>query len=281
MPFWFRWPTKWVLLAVVVFLVCYPYPRIFLRQVEHLRRWDDLPNERGPIFEETLGRFESFMEESGKRYHYAAGILDAVQDFVHGEISYAWDWDVWGVADYTPTVSEVIEAGREDCDGRAVLAAALLRGKGIEARLVAGSGHVWLDTPLGETMSPLGQASVRADEEGLSIDWGEFFKLRSFAYGVAVFPWVRELIVVLAVWVLLLPRDVKVFYAGLGLYLLIVGWWVIRLAGEHPLDIDLQAVYWGLGHVAGAAVILWIGGRIAKRTDRSVGYSDNSQSSEL
>lgn len=279
-PLLLRWPIKWLLLAIVVFLVCYPQPRIFLRQVQHLRQWDELPDERGPAFDEAAEGFEQFMAKNGKQYQYPAGILDAVQDYVYEEIPYSWDWEVWGVADYTPTVTEVIEQGREDCDGRAVLAAALLRSKDIDARLVAGNGHVWLETPLGPTMDPLGEASLRADEEGLDIDWKQFLQLRTFAYGVAVFPWVRELIIVLAVWILLLPGRIKWPYAALGLYLLVVGWWVIRLAGDDPLEVDAEVIYWGLGHLVFAGFILWIGGKFAKRTDRSVRAAEEPQATE-
>jgi hypothetical protein len=103
------------------------------------------------------------------------------------------------VAEYLPTVAEVFEQGREDCDGRAVVAASLLRRMGYDAWLVSDLLHVWVETPEGETMSPTG-----GEKTFVGTDAGTQATVsmrilqnagRGLVYGIAVFPLMRESII--------------------------------------------------------------------------------------
>ena len=117
-----RIPVKWAIFAVVVLLVCFPYPHMLIRHVRHWRDPDALiaPDAQvlRPFVEELLPLLDNRSPEEA---------LEHVERYVYEKIPYEWDWNTWGVADYLPTVEEVMEKGVEDCDGRAVIAASLLR----------------------------------------------------------------------------------------------------------------------------------------------------------
>ena len=129
--------------------------------------------------------------------------------------------------DYLPTVTEVIEQGKEDCDGQAVVAASLLKNFGYDAQLVNDLVHMWVKTDKGETMSPGKAAVVVATEDGLTIRPPAITEIsKALAFGIAVFPLVRELIVVIALWLLLLRDN-----GGLGCSVVSL---VLRDIGDLP-----------------------------------------------
>ncbi|MCL2329906.1 MAG: hypothetical protein FWC56_01225 [Phycisphaerae bacterium] len=60
---------------------------------------------------------------------------------------------------------------------------------------------------MGETMNPLGPTIVEAKLDGLHIDWTRLLDLGPPAFGIAVFPLIRELAILLTAWLLLLPQN--------------------------------------------------------------------------
>jgi hypothetical protein len=69
----------------------------------------------------------------------------AVERFVLKNIRYVTDYDNWNNVEYWPRASEVWDRGQEDCDGRAILAASVLRSRGFSsAKLVVGLQHMWI-----------------------------------------------------------------------------------------------------------------------------------------
>jgi len=196
-----RWPMKFAILLVTCAAVAFPYPGVTWRHLQHARDPDRLIQPEAPALQPL---FESLQGELTPTDD-AQTHLEKVQRFVVQHIPYRFDWQVWGVADYLPTVAEVIQRGTEDCDGRAVIAASLLRKLGYDARLVANSAHVWVWTPEGETMHPQSARIVTATDDGMRVDWRGLTVIpKSLGYGLAVFPLVRELIVVCVFWLLLL-----------------------------------------------------------------------------
>lgn len=222
-----RWPAKVAVLAFALLAVCFPYPHLLARHLDHWRDPNGLiePNasQLTPLLEELRPKLSPDMP--------ARDTLRAVERFVYRKIPYAWDWDTWGTADYLPTLAEVLEQGREDCDGRAVVAASLLANLGFEAELVTDFGHVWVKTERGETMSPGERKALRVTDEGYEFQKGAFVQAtRHLAYGIAVFPLRRELLVLLVLWWLLLRRGGGRFPSLLGLVLLLDGLLILRLA---------------------------------------------------
>lgn len=195
---WVRWPLKGAVLILVIALVLYPKPWLLPRTVARLRNLDSTLEPGNP----GLAEFEAQVRAEAKEGLNARQMLKHVQRVVYQRVPYAWDWDVWGVMDYLPTTAEVLEKGREDCDGRAVVAASLLRRMGYQAWLASDLKHTWVVTPAGETMSPgRGRKSIAAGPSGtrVLIDWGMIANVgRSMTYGVAVFPLTRELLILIA-----------------------------------------------------------------------------------
>jgi len=257
-PAWLRWPAKWAIFLVVTFGVLFPNPNLLRRHIQHLRQLDSLPNPDEPTLAPVAARFDAYLTERGIDTLDAAVLLREVQKFVQHEIPYAWDWDVWGVAEYLPSLAEVIASGREDCDGRAVLAAALLRAKGIPAELVADTRHMWVRTPQGETMDPLGPPILRSESGKLKVRWSGLIDLGPPAYGISVFPLGRELIILLTAWLLLLPWRVDRRSALLALALLVQGLLLIRTAGTNPVQPWTGGILLGLLSLALPVLGLWL-----------------------
>jgi hypothetical protein len=255
---WARWPIKLLLFSGVVFLVLYPRPDLLLRHIRHARMLDELCDPSQPELAPVIVRFEAFLEENGAGDpdSQPSALLAAVESFVTREIPYAFDWDTWGVVDYVPSLPELLTAGREDCDGRALLATALLRHRGVEAHLTGDPRHVWVQTPLGETMRPLGPPAFVARDGRMSIRWPQLFDPGYLAVGTALFPWWREAIILLAGWALLLPSPVRSKWALVALLILIEALVVLRLAGSDPVAPSRPATWWALAHVPVAAGVL-------------------------
>jgi len=225
-----------------------------------------LPDPTEPELASVRDRFERFLAEQKSTQSSPEAVLDLVNTFVCREIPYSWDWEVWGVADYTPTVAEVIKQGREDCDGRAVLAAALLRARGIPAELVADTRHMWVRTPYGQTMNPLGPPVFQTEGKHVRVRWSGLLDLGPAAFGISVFPILRELIVVLALWLLMLPAQVDRRSALLALGFLVQGLLIIRLAGTDPIHPQVGGILLGLANILLAVGGLWvIGFRLARQ----------------
>ena len=239
-----RWrlPMKWAIFALTCLTVCFPYPG---RLVRHIRHWTD-PN---ALIQPDAPALQPLVEELRPRLSGPLTPKEAlrrVEHFVYERIPYEWDWNTWGTADYLPTVTEAIVMGKEDCDGRAVIAASLLRNFGFEAQLVADFTHMWVKTDRGETMAPGKRKAIVAMEDGLHFDPSALADLpKALALGVAVFPLARELIILGVLWWLLLRRvGVGSSLGSLGLFLF--GLFLLRAVGKPYLDTPSWLTWLGL-----------------------------------
>ena len=262
------WPArlavKWSVFLLAVIAVCFPYPSRLVRHVQH---WRD----PGALIEPDAAALAPFVEELAPRIdpeQPPKKTLKTIEQFVYQKIPYAWDWDTWGVADYLPTVTETIAAGREDCDGRAVVAASLMRRFGFNARLVTDFGHLWVKTDQGEAMSPGKKPWIVADEQGIQYRWGALRQVPgTLAYGIAVFPLARDMVLVGVLWLLLLRKN-----GGLGcnltaLTFLVAGLLILRAASQdyfHPRR-GLQILALASGLLGVLSLWLWAAAN-ARRT---------------
>ncbi|MFH1746657.1 MAG: hypothetical protein ABIG44_06385 [Planctomycetota bacterium] len=232
---WRRWILKWVVLLIVVGVVLYPKLWLLPRQINRLRNVNAVLQPDLPALHE--------LEQAARQ---AAGpdptpqvMLAVVQKVVYRHVPYAWDWEVWGVMDYLPTVEEVLEHGREDCDGRAVVAASLLCRMGYEAWLVSDIGHMWVRTSAGETMSPgKGTKTIEGGAEGTQIRWtiDALENLsRALIYGLSVFPLTRELIILVAVCGLTMHPRSTAGRRWAGGLLMLLGLGLLHDAGSTAL----------------------------------------------
>ncbi|MBN2445883.1 MAG: hypothetical protein JXO22_04115 [Phycisphaerae bacterium] len=202
-----RWPLKLLVFLVVTGLVLYPKVWLLPTWLHRLGDLDSVldPQNAGlaPLENEVS---ELLAKEPPEKAANPKAVLELAQKVVLKHVPYAWDWDTWGVFDYVPTVAEVLSKGHEDCDGRAVVAASLLRRMGREAWLVSDLKHVWVETPDGATMGPgdgkptiTGGKPGKPEEPMLYRAVATLRNLgRGLTFGIAVFPMVRVLMIWLA-----------------------------------------------------------------------------------
>lgn len=249
-----RWGVKCLVVAVVGTGVCFPnLPRL----VRHLVHWRDPDALIDPYAAALRPWVESFQSQLGD-IRSPDEALARVEPFVVERLPYAWDWETWGNADYLPTVSEILAAGREDCDGRAVIAASLLRASGFKVRLATDFAHVWVDTDHGATMSPGSQQAVVVGEEGVTVNPSGLSQLpRAMAFGISVFYWHREMLLVLVTWAMMIRPGRSWWRNILGLLLLSAGLFMIRHGGRSwPVSTDGAGLRGPAGLSAESAWIL-------------------------
>jgi len=227
-PAWLRWPFKSLALATAVLLVCFPdVPRL----VRHVQRWTD-PNRLIAPDAEVLQPWADELRPQLTDDLPPQAALKTIEHFVYDHLPYEWDWKNWSNADYIPTVEEALARGREDCDGRAVVAASLLSRLGYPATLVTDFSHVWVRTEFGDTMSPGQRVAVVATERGIALRLTELAQLpHALGYGVSVFYLHRELIIVLAAWLVLLRPRRRWWRNLLALALLLAALVLVRAGG--------------------------------------------------
>ncbi|MEK6674441.1 MAG: transglutaminase-like domain-containing protein [Planctomycetota bacterium] len=252
LAWYFRWPVKWAILGITVFFVNFPNIPALVRHVQRWQHPDDLVEPNAPLLAPLVE--ELSIELTADIAPSEA--LKRVERFVYRHVPYEWDWNTWGNADYLPTVTEVLTKGHEDCDGRAVVAASLLQRFGYRASLVTDFTHVWVKTDQGELMSPGKTKAVVTENGRLKLQSGALAQVpKALGYGIAVFPLLRELIVVAVLWFLLWNRGVHKFPFFLALVLLINGLLFLRIAGADHRKPDVWAQWVGVSNLVGGCVL--------------------------
>lgn len=229
---WLRAPVKVFLFLALVILTLYPKVWLIPTWLGRERDLNSVLDPANPALAPLEAEARAALPESAT----SKQLLDTVENVVYRHVPYAWDWDVWGVVDYLPTVTEVFQMGREDCDGRAVVAASLLRRMGHEAWIVSDILHMWVETPQGETMSPTGGEKTLVGEPGGTkphINWGIIDNLvRGNAYGIAVFPMGRELLLIAGLAFLRLHPRSNGWRSFSGLLLMLLALAIARGVGQ-------------------------------------------------
>lgn len=265
---WRRYPLKLALFLLITVVVL--YPRVWMLPV-WLGRLSDLDALIEPN-EPSLSALHADPRLDGIHGVPFREALTRVEVVVYDHVPYAFDWDTWGVMDYVPTVREALAQGREDCDGRAVVAASLLRRLGFDAALVCDLKHVWVAARESPTstqpaiglMGPgEGDASIQSTPEGsrLAFTPGLIANIgRGLAFGVAVFPLPREVILVAAAGLLTLHPRVRFWQWIIGGVLLAAALALLRWSGASVSGLALRpALSWaGLAClVLGWGVLAW------------------------
>ena len=116
-----------ILVALWILLVLYPNP---LRLAASVQRLADPRVDPGSV--QTLA--ESLPSEP-----------TAIEKAVLDSVPYYYDWEVYAMPWYFPTVDEVLEKGRGDCKARAIVLASVFEAKGIPYRIKSSPMHVWVD----------------------------------------------------------------------------------------------------------------------------------------
>ena len=199
LPWMWRCLVKWGLLAGVSIVVLYPRFDLLLRHVQHLRDVETLIQPDLPEIAAMNREIDAQLATNTLR----RDAFKAVERFVYQRVPYKYDWLNWGNLDYWPTTAEVLERKCEDCDGRAVLAASLLRARGFKtAQIVANLNHVWVAVDKTELMGPQKEKNLRQVGGRTVVTLPG---LRTWLGSVAMiseFPAIRSLIILATVLVL-------------------------------------------------------------------------------
>jgi len=260
-----RLPVKWAMFGLATFAVCFPSPSILVRHIQHWRNPNKLIEPNAP----SLAPMKTALESKLVGVTSDQQKLQAVESLVLEKVPYDWDWNTWGTADYIPTVAEAMEMGREDCDGRAVVAASLLKHLGFDATIVTDFAHVWVKTEAGEVMGPGNQKAIEATDGGLKINWSGLAMLPSAAaYGLAVFPLVREIILLVVLWLLFRRRRKGFLYDLVALGLLVGALVLLRIGGQ-----DYRAPIFWLQWLGAIAVLVALSVMVA----RSISWQSSTE----
>ncbi len=288
---YWRLPLKWLVFLATLFVVLFPNPWQFARHVSHLSDLDGMVDPDAPQLAEWEAELRAMDRDgtadsggsNGESGSMAPRAMQSrVQTLVLDKVQYGWDWDVWGSADYMPTVQEMFEkAGsddgilREDCDGRAVMAASLMRRLGYESQIVTDLRHVWVVTPHGEWMGPGLKKTLVSGASGNRFDLrtaGRNIQV-SLSYGIAVFPVWREILILAVGFVLVWNRRaawktaaLAGLFCLLGLYFMRLG--VFEARGESMPDVKWAPWVGILLTVLGFGIVWIASARARRRTAR-------------
>jgi hypothetical protein len=69
----------------------------------------------------------------------------AIEDTVLARIPYHYDWELYGVPWYFPTIKEVLQKGEGDCKARALVLASIFEARNIPYRVNVSPIHIWVD----------------------------------------------------------------------------------------------------------------------------------------
>lgn len=256
-----RWATKWSFVLAVTFLALYPHPALFVRNIQHWRNMDSLIDPDSPAIAEWAREFHALLppNASGKDR------LRLVDPFVRDKIPYAYDWVTWGVADYLPTLEELVAMGREDCDGRALVAASLIRRYDPQTHMATDFKHMWITSTDGDALRPSGPKVLEATATGFRLDLWKLVEITGPAAAIALFPFMRELIIAAALWLALCDPRMRGRAAVVGIILTINGLLTIRLAAHDPWEMIHWGVWLGFAQLAAALGVGVVATRRAMR----------------
>jgi predicted transglutaminase-like cysteine proteinase len=255
---WWRCPVKTALLAAVVLVVLFPHPVLFVRELQALRNDEPLIQPQMRAMAEINREIDKSLPESPTREQQ----FKAVERFVYQKIKYQYDWYNWGNLDYWPTAEEVWARQKEDCDGRAVLCASILRARGFPtAKIVANLNHAWVAVDQDELMGPQAEKNLRREGGKVIVTlpgWRTW--MDSFAF-ISQFPAGRSLLILFAVVILAYHpcKHVAGFFGvttmALTGFVLLFHWGTMRM-GREVSGADGES-YTAALLLLGALVLAW------------------------
>jgi len=256
-----RWPLKWAFVLIITFVTLFPYPSYCVRNIRHWNNLEAMIQPDSPVLAPWAQELDT---------HMPAGATDAqrmriIEQFVYQKVPYAFDWDNWGVVDYLPTLEEIVQQGREDCDGQALVAASLLRRYDTSAEMVTDTAHVWVKSAAGESMSPGGAKVLESTPTGLIINWRNLLDISKPAIALSLFPLRRELIILAAVLLALADPRMRGWTAFGAALLMLHGLLVIKLAASNVWVVPNWGVWLGFAQMLAGVLIPTIAARRVMR----------------
>lgn len=113
--------------AFWTFIVCFPNPFVFVRNIVRYLRPPVDPSIINVIDDEIPDKPEE------------------IERFALNLIKYQYDWQNYGMPDYVATARQAVTRGRGDCEDRAIVLASLFEAKNIPYNMKASLVHYWVD----------------------------------------------------------------------------------------------------------------------------------------
>jgi len=119
---------KAVLLLAWIILVLYPNPGNLVASISRLKNPPVMPMQVSEIARELEGSPPAEIEQ-----------------YVYSRIPYSYDWEVYNMPWYFPTLEEALLKGSGDCKARFLLFASLLENKDIPYQKNMSLSHIWVN----------------------------------------------------------------------------------------------------------------------------------------
>jgi hypothetical protein len=192
-PLW-RFAVKACVFIIVLLAVLFPNPVQLARQLGRYRDPEALIITDFPAMAVIDADLNARLTDQPD-----ADELRTVEAYVLEAIPYEWDWNNWGNVDYWPDAAEVWQRRREDCDGRAILAASILRRRGhANARLAGNLQHIWVEVDGVGILGPQGESNFDMTDGVLNYHLpSPGLVVRNLGYGLANYSGGRLVVVLL------------------------------------------------------------------------------------
>jgi hypothetical protein len=159
--------------------------------------------------------------------------------YIKFKVKYSNDLVNHGAFNHLATAEEVLQSGRDDCDGQAVLLCSVLRYAGYEAYTLIGASHSWVEVQEEEIL-PIdykgGDWFVRFNES--STEWNinlyffmavQEFLLFLVFFSVVLYCWEKGAFVYLGDSIGYMKYVVVLFLVGAGLIVIFARFWTFGL----------------------------------------------------
>jgi len=237
LKYYWRWLLKCCVFVIVLFFILNPNPWLFIQQLYIYANVEQLIQTDFEGLEEINREIDARLAPNATKIEE----FKAVERYVYEKIPYAYDWDNWGNLDYWPSAEQTLKRGREDCDGRAVLAASILRSRGFtEATLAGNLRHIWVTIGKDGLMSPDKEQNLQRRNGKTTVTLPSLsLILQNFAIYWADFPVTRNLLLFFIALVLVYhPRRELTPFLGMVIavligYLLLQNWARATLRADH------------------------------------------------
>lgn len=138
---WLRWILKSAGFAAFTLLVLNPHLSRSIEQIQRTLRPEALIQTNFPALQQINREIDGWLAGGISRQSEP----EVIEAYVCKRIRYLDDYSNWLNVEYWPDAEQVWSRAQEDCDGRAILAASILRSRGYSsARLAVGLDHMWV-----------------------------------------------------------------------------------------------------------------------------------------
>ncbi len=217
--FTIRFLIKLLIFLIILMIVVSPNPVLNVKQIAAYTNTEAL-FAPFPELETINAEIDSLLPED----YTFKDEYNTIVRYVYQHVPYQFDWDNWVNAEYWPSAQQTWERGKEDCDGRAILAVAIFRSRGYaDANIVGSMRHLWIKVAGQEGMGPDTEKIMVVEDGRKKMRMPPIsYLLEAFANQLYYYPECRMAVIVLSLLVLIYhpTKNLKLLLAILLVALL-------------------------------------------------------------